>query len=152
MTMTTTPYDECLQRGHVPQDAANPRLQHLCGRCGRVRQTEVPRDLDAERRWVLEAAEFAQYVHDPENAAASLNAYRERRMGQGPWRDWPRDFIRESEEEVVDLANYLCGALQELGEDRDDEDAAKCQMLLRMALGAAVTAYAALAEYRRTDL
>lgn len=150
--LTITPYDECLQHGHVPQSAANPRLQHLCGRCGRVRLAEVPRDLEAERRWVSEAAEHAQYVHDGENIAASLNSYRERRMGQGPWRDWPRDFITESEEEAVDLANYICGALQELGDERDDEDAAKCQMLLRMALSATVTAYAALAEYRRTDL
>ena len=49
--MTVTAYDECLQSGHVPQDAANPRLQNLCGRCGRLREPdEMQRDVEQERR------------------------------------------------------------------------------------------------------
>ncbi len=157
MTQVMTALDFCLLEGHVP--SVNPRHQAAfggvgaCARCGRRLDAGIrARDLEQERRWVTEAADMAQYVHDADNAAASMNAYREKRAGDGPWRDLPRDWIRESEEECADLANYLCAALQELGDDRDDEDHAKCQMLLRMALAASVTAFTALGEYRRTDL
>lgn len=153
MPETLAPFDVCKLEGHVENQYANPRLQHLCGRCGRVRVVlEQERDIDQEQQWVREAAEFAQYVHNPEEIAAALNSYRQRRAGTGPWRDLPRDWITEAEEEAVDLANYVCAELQQRDADRDDEDEAKCQMLLRMALAATVTAYAALSEYRRADL
>lgn len=153
MTATLAPFDVCKLEGHVENQYANPRLQHLCGRCGRLRVGQTrERDIEQEQEWVREAAEFAQYVHNPDDTAAALNSYRQRRAGSGPWRDLPREWIREAEEEAVDLANYVCAALQELDPERDDEDAAKCQMLLRMALAATVTAFAALGEYRRADL
>ena len=157
MTNTMSALDFCLLEGHVR--SVNPRHQAAfngvgaCSRCGRRMDLGVlPRDLEQERRWIEQASEMAQYVPDPVNAAAALNAFREKRSGSGPWRDLPRDWIREGEEECADLANYLCAALQELGEDRDDEDHAKCQMLLRMAMAASVTAFTALSEYRRADL
>jgi len=152
-----TALDFCLLEGHVA--SVNPRHRAAfggvgaCARCGRKMEgTVLERDPEWEREQIRLAAEVAQYVTDPENTANSLNSFRERRMGKGPWRDLPRAWITEAEEETADLANYLLAQLQELGNDRDDEDHAKCQMLLRMALAASVTAYAALGEYRRTDL
>jgi hypothetical protein len=112
----------------------------------------MERDLEKEGEWIAEAAEFAQYVNNPIGSAASLMQYRQLRMGDGPWRNVSqRDWITEAEEEFVDGSAYITAALQELGEDRNDEDHAKCQMLLKMALAASITAYAALGEFRRTD-
>lgn len=152
-----TALDFCLIEGHVP--SANPRHQAAfagvgaCARCGRRMDDSVmARDPEWEREQVHQAAEVAQYVVNAADTAAALNRFRDRRLGEGPWRDLPRAWITEAEEECADLANYLLAQLQELGDERDDEDHAKCQMLLRMALAASVTAYAALGEYRRTDL
>lgn len=152
-----TALDFCLLEGHVP--SANPRHQAAfdgagaCARCGRKMDNRtMGRDLEWERKQVREAAEMAQYVHNAADTASALCRFRERRMGDGPWRDLPRAWITEAEEETADLANYLLAQLQELGDERDDEDHAKLQMLLRMALAASVTAFAALGEYRRTDL
>ncbi len=157
MSTNMTALDFCLLEGHVP--SANPRHQAAfegagaCARCGRKLDTRtMARDLEWERKQVHEAAEMAQYVANAADIANALNSFRERRMGEGPWRDLPRAWITECEEEAADLANYLLAQLQELGDERDDEDHAKCQMLLRMALAASVTAFAALGEYRRTDL
>lgn len=153
--MTITAYDECLQSGHIPQDAANPRLQHLCGRCGRIREAdEMQRDVDQERRWTADAATFAQYVADPDRAAAALSAFRERRMGDGPWRDVSqRSWRTEALEEVADLSAYLLAAMTALAQqNRDDEDADRDRMLLFMALSASVTAFDALRAVEQEEL
>lgn len=150
--MQVTAFDLCKLEGH-PGPSRNPRLSHLCERCARpLASDEMERDIEQESRWIAEAAEYAQYVQNAEGIAASLGQYRQLRMGDGPWRNVSqRDWITEAEEEFVDGSAYITAALQELGEDRNDEDHAKCQMLLKMALSASITAYAALNEYRRTD-
>ena len=151
--MQLTAFDLCKIEGH-PGASANPRYSHLCERCGRsMVPDELARDVDQERQWVFDAAEFAQYVNNPEGVASALCAYRDLRMGDGPWRNVSqRDWIREAEEECVYLSAYVTAALQNLGDDRDDEDADKCRMLLKMALCSAITAFAALGEYRSADL
>lgn len=152
---TMTPYDECLQSGHIPTAIANPRLQNLCGRCGRLREPdEMARDLDQERRWVAEAAQYAQYVTEPDGIAEAFSTYRELRTNtDAPWRDVKqRNFAVEAMEEAVDLSAYVMALLQMIDADRDDEDAGKAIMLLKMALAASVTAYASLSEYMRVDL
>jgi len=152
MTEVLDGFDLCKKEGHIRTKVANPRMQALCGRCGRLRgPDEMERDLGAERRWVIEAAEVAQYVHDPVAVSVALNSCRDLRIGNGPWRNVSeRDWILEAEEEAVDLGAYLTAALQEMGEGREDEDADTCRMLLKIALAASVTAFAALGEFRRT--
>jgi hypothetical protein len=151
--MTVTAFDLCKVEGHLGPNA-NPRQQHLCQRCARpLASDEMPRDLDREQKWCAEAAEFAQYVNNPEAVAESLMMYRALRMGHGAWQNVSqRDWIREAEEECVDLTAYLTAELTRLGDDRTDEDADKCRMLLKMAMSSAITALAALGEYRTTDL
>jgi hypothetical protein len=144
--MTLTAYDECKVHGHAGPNA-NPRQQHLCSRCGRALDPdEMQRDVEQERRWTADAATFAQYVADADRAAAALSAFRERRMGEGPWRDVSqRSWRTEALEEVADLSAYLLAAMTALKqEERNDEDADRDQMLLFMALSAAVTAFDAL--------
>lgn len=152
---TLVGYDECKIFGHVPTDVQNPRLQNLCGRCGRVREPdELGRDLDRERRWISEAAQYAQYVSEPDGISEAFSTYRELRTNSdAPWRDVSsRNFAVEAIEEAVDLSAYVMALLQQIDEGRDDEDAGKAIMLLKMALAASVTAYASLSEYMRVDL
>lgn len=152
-------FDLCKIEGHVRP--VNPR--HLsafdglgaCARCGRqLEKDEMARDLEKERGWTLDAAQYAQYVANPDEVAAALSAYREMRTGSGPWINVSeRDWITEALEEVADLSAYLMAALEKLELDgRDDEDGNKCWMLLRMTLAASVTAYASLSQYRSADL
>jgi hypothetical protein len=114
----------------------------------------MARDLDQERRWVAEAAQYAQYVTEPDGIAEAFSTYRELRTNaDAPWRDVKqRNFAIEAMEEAVDLSAYVMALLQMIDADRDDEDAGKAIMLLKMALAASVTAYASLSEYMRVDL
>jgi hypothetical protein len=141
-------FDACKAEGrHVKTDVQNPRLQNLCGRCGRLMDPdEMPRDVSLERSWTEQAATFAQYVADPDAAAAALTLMREKRMGDGPWLNVSeRDWIVEALEEVADLSAYVMAALTALdAQERDDEDAGRDRMLLFMALSAAVTAFDSL--------
>lgn len=156
---TLTAFDFCKIEGHVRP--VNPR--HLaafdgagaCSRCGRrLEADEMTRDVEKEREWTREAAQYAQYVANPDEIAEALSSFREVRMGSGPWRDVSsRDWITEALEECADLSAYIIAALQELElEERDDEDALKCWMLLRMALAASVTAYSSLGGFRHAAL
>jgi hypothetical protein len=48
----------------------------------------MARDLDQERRWVAEAAQYAQYVTEPDGIAEAFSTYRELRTNaDAPWRD-----------------------------------------------------------------
>lgn len=155
MIDTLTGWDQCKIEGHIATDVANPRLQGLCGRCGRVRGDDImQRDIDVERRWLREAADAAQYVSDPAAMSESLNAFRESRVGTGPWINVTgRDWIVEALEEVADQCNYVMAAMQQLQLDaRNDEDSDKCEMLLRISLGAALTSFSALMQYRTAEL
>jgi len=151
MTEVLDGFDVCKIQGHVETKVANPRMQDLCGRCGRLRGDDtMDRDIETERRWIREAADSAQYVADPEAISELFGAFRERRCGKGPWLDVTgRDWIEEALEEAADQANYVMAAMQQLAlEGRVDEDADRCEMLLRISLGASLTAYNALIQYR----
>lgn len=148
--MSVVGFDECKLHGHITAKQAgiaNPRLQHLCGRCGRLLGEDVlQRDVAKEREWTHQAATFAQYVTEPNEAADRLSTMREKRMHEGPWIDNSvRCWVREALEEAADLSAYLTAALTELEtEGREDEDAARDRMLLFMALSASVTAFESL--------
>lgn len=152
MIATMTAFDLCKVEGH-PGRSRNPRHSHLCERCGRpYEEPSMERDLAKEREWTREAASMAQYVPEPELLADVFSSYRESRTGSGPWLG-NRDWITEGIEECADLSAYMMAALQELElEDRDDEDALKAWMLLRIALAASCTAFGALSQYRTVDL
>ncbi len=155
MTETLAGFDLCKIEGHVGTDVANPRMQDLCGRCGRLRGDDTMlRDVETERRWIREAADSAQYVADPDSISELFGTFRERRCGSGPWLDVTgRDWIEEALEEAADQANYVMAQMQQLHlEGRVDEDAGKCEMLLRISLGASLTAYNALIQYRAAAL
>ena len=148
-------FDYCKINGGHAEANANPRMAHLCSRCGKPLESQiVARDLDLEETRLMEASQFASYVPIPDRPFVTGSLIRDsrERAGTGPFIDFDRDFIQEAIEEQVDCVFYIQAELvkhSRKAEDRNDEDLDRELMELRIALASVMSSYAALQRYRR---
>ena len=148
-------FDYCKINGGHAEANANPRMAHLCSRCGKPLESQiVQRDLDLEETRLTEAAQFASYLPIPDRPFVTDSLIRDsrERAGTGPFIDFDRDFIKEALEEQVDCVFYLQAELvkhSRKAENRNDEDLDRELMELRIALASVMSSYAALQRYRR---
>lgn len=148
-------FDYCKVNGGHAEANANPRMAHLCSRCGKpLKSQTVQRDLDLEETRLMEASQFASYVPIPDRPFVTGSLIRDsrERAGTGPFIDFDRDFIQEAIEEQVDAVFYIQAELvkhSRKAEDRNDEDLDRELMELRIALASVMSSYAALQRYRR---